>query len=233
MEQIYKIAGLTIAMDTFGRTLEQAKPYLAECGGDVDIYIDSAWERCKQFFPNVSDDLGEYMYTASDFYKKLLLHGGFMLHSSAVVVDDKAYLFTADSGTGKSTHTGLWLKLFGDRAYILNDDKPAVRREEDGWYVYGTPWSGKYDISRNVRVPLAGIACIYRSDENCIYPYGGLEAIQSVIKQVNRPRQMEFRANLMELMDCLLTEVPIWKLYCNMDITAAQVSYRAMSGKDN
>ena len=232
MEQIYRIAGLTIAMDTFGRTLEQAKPYLSEQSGDVDFCIDSAWERCKHMVPNVPDDLGEYLYSGFDFYKKLLQHGGLMLHSSAVVVDGKAYLFTADSGTGKSTHTGLWLKLFGDRAYILNDDKPAIRREDDGWYAYGTPWSGKHDISRNLRVPLAGIACVNRGTDNSIHPFGGLEPIQAILKQVNRPKGMEFRSSLMELLDRLLTEVPIWKLYCNMDLSAAEVSYSAMSGKD-
>lgn len=232
MKQIYRIAGLTIAMDTFGRTLEQAKPYLVEYDGEVDICIDSAWERCKHLLPSVSDDLGEYLYTSYDFYKKLLQHGGMMLHSSAVVVDGKAYLFTADSGTGKSTHTGLWLELFGGRAYILNDDKPAIRREEDGWYAYGTPWSGKHNINRNLRVPLAGIACVNRAPENSIQPFGGLEAIQAIIKQVNRPKGMEFRACLMDLLDLLLTEVPVWKLYCNMDPSAAEVSYNAMSGKD-
>jgi hypothetical protein len=232
MEYTYKIAGLTIAMETFGRTLEQAKPYRVDHSGEVDFRIESAWERCKHLMPNVSDDLGEYLYTGFDFYKKLLQHGGLMLHSSAVVVDGRAYLFTADSGTGKSTHTGLWLKKFGDRAYILNDDKPAIRREEDGWYAYGTPWSGKYDISRNLRVPLAGIACVNRGAENSIQPFGGLEAIQAILKQVNRPKGMEFRMSLMELLDRLLTEVPVWKLYCNMDLSAAEVSYSAMSGKD-
>lgn len=232
MEQIYKIAGLTIAMDTFGRTLEQAKPYRIDHDGDVDIRIDSAWQRSKELLPDVPDDLGEYMYTAYDFYRKLLQRGGLMLHASAVVVDGRAYLFTANSGTGKSTHTQLWLKLFGDRAYILNDDKPAVRREADGWYAYGTPWSGKHDISRNIRVPLAGIACVNRAQENNIQPFSGLEAIQAILKQVNRPKGMEFRASLMDLLDHLLTEVPVWKLYCNMDISAAQISYNAMSGKD-
>lgn len=232
MKQTYNIAGLTIAMDTFGRTLEQAKPYLIEGEPEVDFEIESAWERCKHLVPNVSDDLGEYLYSGFDFYKKLLQHGGLMLHSSAVVVDGKAYLFTADSGTGKSTHTGLWLKKFDDRAYILNDDKPAIRRESDGWYAYGTPWSGKHDISRNLRVSLAGIACVNRAAENNIEPFGGLEAIQAIMKQVNRPRGMEFRVNLMELLDKLLTEVPVWKLSCNMDPQAAEVSYGAMSGKD-
>lgn len=232
MEQIYRVAGLTIAMDTFGRTLQQAKPYLVESDGKVDFHIESTWEHCKHLLPYMDDDLGEYLYTGFDFYKKLLQHGGLMLHSSAVVVDGKAYLFTADSGTGKSTHTGLWLEVFDERAYILNDDKPAIRRETDGWYAYGTPWSGKYDISRNVRVPLAGIACVNRCADNSIRPFGGLEAIQAILKQVNRPKGMEFRVSLMELLDKLLTEVPVWKLYCNMDPSAAEVSYNAMSGKD-
>lgn len=233
MEQIYRIAGLTVAMDTFGRTLEQAKPYLIDDNSQVDFRVDSFWERCKHLVPNVSDDLGEYLYSGYDFYRNLLKHDGLMLHSSAVVVDDKAYLFTADSGTGKSTHTGLWLKKFGDRAYILNDDKPAIRREKDGWYAYGTPWSGKHDISRNHRVKLAGIAVVNRGEENSIQPFGGVEAIHAVMKQVNRPAGMEFRFNLMDLLDRLLTEVPVWKLYCNMEPQAAEVSYRAMSGKEN
>jgi hypothetical protein len=231
MERIYRIAGLTIAMDTSGRTLEQAKPYLIKTDADVDFHVESSWDHYKQHRADVPDDLGEYLYSGFDFYKKLLRHGGLMLHSSAVVVDGKAYLFTADSGTGKSTHTGLWLKKFGDRAYILNDDKPAIRREEDGWFAYGTPWSGKYDISRNTRVPLAGIAAVNRAEENSIHPFGGLEAIQTIMKQANRPRGMEFRVSLMELLDRLLTEVPVWKLYCNMDLQAAEMSYDAMSGK--
>ena len=74
-----------------------------------------------------------------------------LLHSSAVVVDGYAYLFSADSGTGKSTHTGLWKQHFGDRAYIINDDKPAIRKVDGEWYVFGTPWSGKTDTSVNPR----------------------------------------------------------------------------------
>jgi len=154
---------------------------------------------------------------------------GLMLHASAVVVDGKAYLFTADSGTGKSTHTRLWLERFGSRAYILNDDKPALRLEEDGWYAYGTPWSGKNDISVDARVPVAGIAVIERAAENSIAPFGGVPAIREILKQVNRPRDTTCREKLLELMDLLITRVPVWKLRCNMDPEAAEVSFGAMS----
>ena len=71
-----------------------------------------------------------------------------LLHSSCVVYEDKAYLFSAPCGTGKSTHTQIWLKRFPG-AYILNDDKPAIRIMEDGVYAFGTPFSGKTDLNVN------------------------------------------------------------------------------------
>ena len=86
----------------------------------------------------------EYAYVGAEFNRKFLKYGGIMIHSSAVEVDGKAYLFSAPCGTGKSTHTKQWQKYFGaDQAIIINDDKPVLRRLEDGWYAYGTPLVGK------------------------------------------------------------------------------------------
>ena len=235
MERYYNIAGFTVLMDTFGITEARARKYLCEPTEAVDFRVVSNWEAVKEKHPGFDDSSGEYMSTAANFYRQLLDRDGMMLHSSTVVVDGKAYCFTADSGTGKSTHVELWLKLFGDRAYILNDDKPALRREDGVWYAYGTPWSGKHDISVNERVPLAGIACLSRATENSIVPYAGAAAIGAVYKQLNRPRQAEYRIKLLELLDKLIREVPIWHLGCNMDISAAQVAYAAMSavGEEN
>lgn len=231
MEKKYKIAGLIVQMDSFGRTITQAQPYSIITEQAPDIVIASNWVEKKQKYPHLSDSDGEYLATGFDFYKKLLNFEGFQLHSSAVVVDGKAYLFTADPGTGKSTHTGLWLRQFGERAFILNDDKPAVRREGDAWYAYGTPWSGKYDISVDTRVPVAGIAVVVRDPNNWIEPYSGKDAVVDILRQVNRPRDMQYRMMLLTLLDQLMTQVPIWKLHCNMDPEAAIVSYEAMSGK--
>ena len=187
MRKFYRIAGLNVEMDSFGRTADQAKVYECEKFDKVDIMVHSLWEVNKNQYPYLSDDDGEYLATGSDFYKKLLRYDGFMLHSSAVVADGKAYLFTADSGTGKSTHTSLWKKLFGNRAYILNDDKPALRLEDGIWYVYGTPWSGKHDLSMNERVPLSGIAIIERGEENRMERMKEISAIVPIIRQANRP----------------------------------------------
>lgn len=231
MEKYYKIAGLTVKMDSFGKTVKQAEPYLCQQCESVDIQISSAWQRWKAEYPQLSDEVCEYMSTGTNFYFHLILHGGLMLHSSAVVVDGKAYLFTADSGTGKSTHANLWLERFGDRAYILNDDKPALRLEEGVWYAYGTPWSGKTNLSKNVRVPVAGIAVLERGEQNEIAPYSGIGAVHAILRQVNRPKYPEHRIKLMELVDKLITQIPVWKLRCNKEPEAVQVSYEAMSGQ--
>ena len=217
-------------MESFGRSVEQAQPYLCDPVENPDICIESRWEELKPQYPNITDDIGEYLSTGASFYKQLLNYDGMMLHSSAVVVDGKAYLFSAPCGTGKSTHTKLWLEWFGDRAYILNDDKPALRLENGVWYAYGTPWSGKHDISVNTGVPLAGIAMIQRGETNEITPWGGKDAIFSILTQVNRPKDMQFRVKLLELLDKLITQVPVWKLQCNMEPEAAEISYAAMSG---
>lgn len=229
MEAFYQIAGLTVQLDSYGRTIRQAEPYKIEVTGDADIVVVSSWPERKAEHPELSDDDGEYMGTCSDFYKKLLHFDGIMLHASAVVVDGKAYLFSADSGTGKSTHTGMWLERFGSEAFILNDDKPALRREANGWMAYGTPWSGKHDISRNVGVPVAGIAMLQRGDENVISRWQDASVIGALLRQVNKPRDPACRMKVLELMDMIIREIPIWRLSCNRELEAVEVAYSAMS----
>ena len=230
----YSIAGLNVQMECSGRTFDQALPYLRASCNHTDITLSA--QRISEYknsirsrFPNTTDDSLDYIASGALFYRDLLLLDGMMLHSSAVIVDDRAYLFTADSGTGKSTHTALWLKYFGNRAKILNDDKPAIRFENDRWYAYGTPWSGKNDISLNLRAEIAGIAVLERAQENHIEQFSGIQALHAILKQVNRPPAMEHRIKLMELLDKLITTVAIWKLQCNMDPEAAIIAYEAMS----
>lgn len=237
MKHYYKIAGLSVEMDSFGRTVAQAEPYLADQAtldamGKPDIVITSDWERLKAAQPHLSEEDSEYLSTGSSFYRQLLQFDGMLLHSSAVVMDGKAYLFSAPCGTGKSTHTRLWQKVFGaDRAQILNDDKPALRLEEGRFYAYGTPWSGKEKTSLNLRVPLAGVCILRRGEVNQIEPYGGAKAIHELLEQTVRPRDPRLM-KLLELLDTLLKTVPMWELKCNMQPEAAMVSYSAMSGED-
>lgn len=170
---IYDIAGLTVEIkNPCGRTAKQAIPYLSDNqdkNRHIDITIDVNKERVRaamQEHPELNSDDWEYMLTGSDFYTELIKFGGILLHSSCVAVDGYAYAFSADSGTGKSTHTQLWLKHFGKSAHIVNDDKPAIRIIGGKVYACGTPWSGKYDYSTPEIMPLAGICFLERSEDN-------------------------------------------------------------------
>ncbi len=118
------------------------------------------------------------------------------LHSSAVVVDGYAYLFSADSGTGKSTHTGLWLEHFKEKAFIINDDKPVLRLENGQWFVYGTPWSGKTDLNINVKAKLGAIVFLERAKENHITPIEVKEAIPLFFNQTVRRLKREEKMDL-------------------------------------
>jgi len=229
MTKYYNITGLTVEMDTFGRTVKQAEPYLTE-PGKPDIVVAGDWRALQENQPHLTKDDSEYIVTGSSFYNQLLNFDGMLLHASAVMLDGWAYLFSAPSGTGKSTHTTLWRKVFGeDKALILNDDKPALRFEDGRFYAYGTPWSGKTDMNINQRVPLAGICMLGRGEHNVIEPYTGAEAVHALLEQTIRPKNMTKTVKLLELVDKLFENVPVWKMKCNMDPEAARVSYEAMS----
>lgn len=230
----YDIAGLKILMTTYHqRTRRQAKPYLSKEWWD-DEMADGVIDLGQKFYEEQHDtylkysgyDEIEYIYTGALFNRFLIPHTGCMLHSSAVVVDDYAYLFSADSGTGKSTHTNLWLKHFGDRAFIINDDKPAIRKIEDTWYVYGTPWSGKTDINVNTRVKLGAIVFLERSKDNWIEEMSIKEAIPKFLNQTVRKLKAEEKMDMvLKNMEMLLLENPIYKMGCNINDEAVVTAY--------
>ncbi len=171
----------------------------------------------------------EYLLVGSAFYQELLAFEGCMLHASAVVYEGQAYLFSADSGTGKSTHTQLWQETFGrENTYIFNDDKPAIRWENGQFYVYGTPFSGKYDISRNERVPLAGIAFLRRALRNSITRISSREVIPLFYKQTVRGIPAEKAEQLLTIMDRLFCQGAVYRLDCDISKDAVRTAYGAM-----
>jgi hypothetical protein len=231
---IYDIAGLKVDLkNTSGRTGKQALPYLADNQDETeaDITIDvtpQIIENAMAEHPELNQGDWEYMLTGSDFYTQLIKYKGILLHSSCIVVDGWAYAFSADSGVGKSTHTQLWLKHFGDRAHMLNDDKPAIRIIDGRVYACGTPWSGKYDYSTPEIVPLAGICFISRGEENRIKKADTSKAIYNIFAQTVRKLGADAMENLFDVLDEIFKKVPIWDLECNISDEAVLTSYNAM-----
>ena len=224
----YQIAGLAVDMDISGRTQLQAEPYLVPANGPADITLTCDARRVLELNPDLQTlEMAEYMGTGAIFARHLLRFDGSYLHASAVILDGKAYLFSANSGTGKSTHTEKWCRLFG--AVCLNDDKPALRLVDGVWYAYGTPWSGKHDLSTPTGVPLGGIAFLKRGEENAIRPMTATEAVPLMLHQSQWKLSKDQMEAQLALMDKLLQQTPIWELTCRNDDAAAILSRDAMT----
>ncbi|MCR1959476.1 hypothetical protein NSA15_00840 [[Clostridium] cocleatum] len=181
--------------------------------------------------PHLTLEQCEYIYAGSQFYNKLINLGGFLLHASAVVIDNKAYLFSADSGTGKSTHTKLWQKCFGDKALIINDDKPAIKIENGICYAYGTPFSGKTDENLNMKVPLQAICFLERGKDNSIDLIPTKDALPLILKQTIFPKKQDTINHFFDMLDVVLTKTPIYQMKCNISKEAALMAYDKMKGE--
>lgn len=151
-----------------------------------------------------------------------------LFHGSVVAVDGLAYLFTAKSGTGKSTHTRLWREYFGDRAVMINDDKPLLQIREDGIYAYGTPWDGKHRLSTNTHARLAGICILRRGKNNEIREIAPRDAYPMLLQQCYHPMENEALFKSMQLLDRLRENMPFHELFCNISEEAVKVAYEGM-----
>ena len=163
------------------------------------------------------------------FAEYLILHDTLLLHGSTVAVDGKAYLFAARSGTGKSTHTRLWMTAFGGRALMVNDDKPFLEITDDAVLAHGSPWSGKHGLDTNTCVPLAGICLLERGPENVIRRASPQELLPMLLHESYCPRDPGHYDRYRALVEELACRVPLWCMDCNREPEAAQVSHKAMS----
>ncbi|MBQ8403193.1 MAG: hypothetical protein IJX55_02060 [Clostridia bacterium] len=173
-----------------------------------------------------------YLETLAVYRKiadKMVFFDTLLFHGSAIAVDGEAYLFTAKSGTGKSTHTRLWRELFGERAVMINDDKPLIRITEAGAVVYGTPWNGKHRLGTNACAPLRAICILERDTVNHIEKTDRKSAYPLILQQTHRPARSGAMIMTLGLTDKLSDKIPIYRLGCNMEPEAARVAYEGMN----
>lgn len=156
------------------------------------------------------------------FFDTILFHG------SAIAVDGEVYLFTAKSGTGKSTHTRLWREYFGERAVMVNDDKPLIRVTREGVTVYGTPWNGKHRLGANLAAPLKAVCLLERAKENHIEAAAAKALYPSLLQQTYRPANPAAMVQTLQLLDRLTGQVGLYRLGCNLSPDAARVAYEGM-----
>ena len=198
---------------------------------DIDFEREkSAWEHIieGQNPVNYSDSYLEELAVYRKIALKMLDYDTFLFHGSVVAVDGEAYLFTAKSGTGKSTHTRLWRELFGDRAVMVNDDKPLIKVTNESVTVFGTPYNGKHRLGNNISAPLKAVCIIERAEKNSVCSVTKQEAYPMLLQQAYRPNDTEKLLKTLKLIDLMVNNLKLYKLGCNMDISAAEVAYNGM-----
>ena len=234
-----EIAGQAAAVTSlFESTPHHFAKYLTDRETDFSITVrpedlrfeqaDADAEAAEEGFRqrNFPDPFLERAAIQRRFAEHLLDHDTALLHGSTLALDSWGYLFTARSGTGKSTHTRLWREMFEDRVQMVNDDKPFAQITPAGVTVWGSPWSGKHGLDSNISVPLAGICLLERGSENVIRPAEPSE-VKELLKGF-RPRTPEQAAKYAALLEQLLRQVPLWHMDCTKDPAAAQIAFEAM-----
>ena len=198
----YKIAEKVVEINSnYEKVHEYCSDYLTEEPADYSVTVtedetkyekiaaEKEAEKTKtslKILEETIESLAIYRKIAEQMidYDTLLFHG------SAIAVDGETYIFTAPSGTGKSTHTRLWREYLGNKAIMVNDDKPLLK-VSDEVIVYGTPYNGKHRLGNNISVPLKAICILTRSKENYIKKISKQEAYITIVQQTYRSNNPE------------------------------------------
>ena len=157
-------------------------------------------------------------------------HQTLLIHASCIMMGDTAFPFIAESGTGKSTHSSLWMKHI-EGAELLNDDNPIIRISEDGKpYIYGSPWSGKTPCYRNRQARLGAVVRIERAPKNGIERLAPVQAFASLLPACSSMKwDSTVYRNLCDTVTRIIETTPIYTLYCLPDEEAAQLCHRTVS----
>lgn len=236
------LAGVTIGIQSiYDEVFSLCRDYLTEDAeeflvvtGEEDIRFEqdrSVREAITERRP-VYDFPDPYLETLAVYRKitaAMLSRNVLLMHGSAVAVGDKAYLFTAPSGTGKTTHSSFWVQNIPG-AFILNGDKPLIRVGDNGSSICGTPWAGKEGTNVNTTVPLTAVCILRRGETNCIRPTTFREIYPLLYEQTYRFSDRQDVVKTMQLLKKLSETVRFYKLSCNLDPHAANVAYEGMQG---
>lgn len=218
---IYKIADLNIGIENpspFSK--EYLKDYLSDdTAYDFSLRIKSdmiEYEKqvCEEKVPEPYYELTAILRSICATI--LERYNGFFLHCSSLEYEKGAYIFTAKSGTGKSTHARLWREVLGDKVTMINDDKPIVRLIDDTFYIYGTPWNGKHALSNNIKVPIKAIYYLTQAENNKCTACDSILAIGKLLSQTILPNDKSNMDKLLVMLEKLVLTTPMYDLECNI-----------------
>ncbi|MCD7823693.1 MAG: hypothetical protein LUG86_06755 [Oscillospiraceae bacterium] len=232
-----RIAGLTIGVEAhyshlrsfFGEYLSQGEPDFSVSWTEEEIAAEHDGMKAVGQTGSYSMEYLETLAALRKISDILPKYNRFLMHGACISCDDKGYLFTAPSGTGKTTHISLWKKYLSDRIDIVNGDKPILSVEDGTVTVYGTPWAGKEKWQKNRSVKLDGL-CFLERGGNYITGISPEDCLERLFHQVYISREEPFAGKTLELLDEMLTLVPLYLLHCDISEGSVRTSFEAMTG---
>ena len=240
--ETYKFADIVVQAEFSHQYLhKQCADYIClSASPDIVIRVcQNDIEREKRFLDdiereNLSEHIEGYLESLA-FYRKFstyaLTKNTFLFHASAISFENEAFLFSAPSGTGKSTHASLWKSYYGDKVSYINDDKPLIKISDGKAVVYGTPWNGKHMLSNNISVPIKGICFLKRGTDIAITKMSPQSALIKMLAQVYRPDNKSDVEKTIALIKLLLNTVDVWELTCDISVDSAIMACEAMRSK--
>lgn len=233
---LYKIADLTVDIrcDENKYLNRLCSSYLAEdqaAKSDFSVFpLVEDIEKDKAALDNnrYTDEYLESLSVYRQIARKILDFNGIIFHASVVEMDGISYAFAAPSGTGKSTHCRLWLDAFGEKARIINGDKPLLRYIDGKLYAYGTPWCGKENYNVNTRSELFAICFLERSPLNSIIQIDKNTAVKKLFPQLLMPENEKQSEGFFNMLSIICDNIKFYSLHCNMEKEAAFVAYNGM-----
>ncbi len=230
-----ELAGLTIEVNSrFDYCRRFCHDYLTDNKTpDFSVYAeDKLIDELRSYTLDIRDEFLERDAIYSAIASKLPHHNRVALHGACISYRDKAYLFTAASGTGKSTHVGLWKRYLGEDVGIINGDKPIFHVKDDGSVrAYDTPWCGKEGWNRKQSADMAGICFLRRGEKNRIRPIEPDEAVSLMLRQMFHPYEEEATELMLGLFDEILSRLPMYLLECDISEEAVKLSFEALTGE--
>ena len=228
-----RIADLNICIHNHYSYVEQLCNGYLTSDTNIDLDIEASHEEIKKEQQEASisctPDYCESICIYRQISSHLIQYDAFLMHGACIEYDGNVYAFCAKSGTGKSTHLLLWKKLFGEKAHIINGDKPILRLHNGLFYVYGTPWCGKEGWNINTSAPLKALCFLERGMINTIEPLPDPDVMKRLGHQILMPVHQNEMIHYLDLMDQLIRQTSCYLLHCNMEEEAATVAYEGMN----
>jgi hypothetical protein len=171
----------------------------------------------------------EYVISGLYFFEIALRENRIAIHASAMEYQQSAVLISGPSGTGKSTHVGLW-QQYVPEVRVINDDKPLLVFEGETIYVAGSPWSGKTNQSENLLVPLKAIVFLRQGRTNTITLITPRQKMTELMRNVYRPAEEAMLARLLDGLEVVLAKAEIFEYLTNISESAVITLYDHLFG---